>query len=368
MTKKRDEFREPIKRKLADRVAWKCSFLDCDKITIGPGHKTNEQVVKLGNAAHITAASDKGPRFDSSLTPDQRKAIDNGIWMCCDHATLIDKDFTIYSAATLRQWKKIKEENTYKLLKNLTNKELSIPNTLVSIGQSLIFEGVWKSVEQDIWKFEIDSFVIGDSNDLIELSTKNYDNINDFVIIESQGDGRVLSGKINWEKNYDKYQISLKVSEKSKRINPDSLCDIGFDPTVREVVIEDGDFKVVKGIECAKQQIAICLSLGIGDLLNVPQVYSYFSEYFWKFQNNQAYLNRLLKLEITRLVSIPIMDFHTKEALPPLNFINRIIDAQILDMKMDNQLIPIRLKLEWGNGKIWEDDLKILIRPEMKKN
>jgi hypothetical protein len=36
----------------------------------------------VGEAAHISAAAPGGKRYDSSLTPEERRAPSNGIWLC----------------------------------------------------------------------------------------------------------------------------------------------------------------------------------------------------------------------------------------------------------------------------------------------
>jgi hypothetical protein len=46
----------------------------------------------LGVAAHITAASPDGPRYDQNLSSEQRKSPDNGIWLCQNCAKLVDND------------------------------------------------------------------------------------------------------------------------------------------------------------------------------------------------------------------------------------------------------------------------------------
>jgi hypothetical protein len=56
-------------------------------------------------AAHITAASRGGRRFDAALTPQQRSAIENGIWLCQNCATLIDRDEATYPIEVRRVWK-----------------------------------------------------------------------------------------------------------------------------------------------------------------------------------------------------------------------------------------------------------------------
>ncbi len=138
----RDNFTSQVKRKLADRVAWKCSFPGCGIITVGPGHENSESTLNLGEAAHIHAASKNGPRYNPEMSVNERKSIDNGIWMCRAHAKIIDGDYTIYSASTIKQWKTLAEKRTYQQLKELTKESTDIPLTLISIGSSIIFEGL----------------------------------------------------------------------------------------------------------------------------------------------------------------------------------------------------------------------------------
>ena len=73
--------------------------------TTGP-HPDPFNSVNIGVAAHITAASKRGPRFDRRLTPEQRRHPDNGIWLCQKCAKLIDSNVPQYSVEKLRSWKK----------------------------------------------------------------------------------------------------------------------------------------------------------------------------------------------------------------------------------------------------------------------
>lgn len=69
-------------------------------------------VANTGTAAHISAAAaGKGSRrFDKNMTEEQRTSIDNGIWCCRDHGTLIDADEITYSSSMLRSWRAIAEK------------------------------------------------------------------------------------------------------------------------------------------------------------------------------------------------------------------------------------------------------------------
>ncbi len=355
----RDEFSNKTKETMAKRVAWRCSFPGCGRLTIGPGHKDSADVVNLGEAAHINAASPKGPRFDEAMASEQRKSIDNGIWMCRHHARIIDSDYFNYSSATLKQWKRLAEEETYRLLKELERDEIKKPTTLIAIGQEIVFEGIWKAVNNGNWIFEVEQFILGNENKLIDFNNSQNKNLDRYIVIETQGDGRVIKGELNWEFVDGKYQISLKVEEKSPRTTPYGMKDLSH-----QFEIENGDLKLVEGEECAKQTIVLTLSTDLGDMWYSPTFGSFFSAYYWAFKDNKELLLRLLKLEITRLISIPHQDSFDKEKRPPLDFINRVIDIRIVNIEIENYQIPIQLRLEWGDGKLWEDVIGIYIKPK----
>jgi len=62
-------------------------------------------VIDVGVAAHITAASPGGPRFDPNLSDKERASATNGIWLCQNCAKLVDSDVARFSALVLRGWK-----------------------------------------------------------------------------------------------------------------------------------------------------------------------------------------------------------------------------------------------------------------------
>lgn len=104
----RDDFTEKTRRELRERVGGKCSRPDCRRETTGP-LLGSEGSIRLGRAAHITAAARGGPRFDATLTRNQRRNISNGIWLCCDHADEVDTNRHRFPAELLREWKALAE-------------------------------------------------------------------------------------------------------------------------------------------------------------------------------------------------------------------------------------------------------------------
>jgi hypothetical protein len=90
----RDEFPENVKKAVAARAGWHCSFRGCPKSTIGPSVESPEAVMMVGKACHISgAAPGKGSRrYDPLMQPEERRNITNAIWLCAYHADVIDRD------------------------------------------------------------------------------------------------------------------------------------------------------------------------------------------------------------------------------------------------------------------------------------
>lgn len=105
----RDNFNAKTKDILAKRVGFICSNPNCRKHTIGP-NSNPEKATLIGEAAHITAASLNGPRYDATLDELQRQSILNGIWLCSNCADLIDKDEQLYPVELLKSWRDTAEK------------------------------------------------------------------------------------------------------------------------------------------------------------------------------------------------------------------------------------------------------------------
>lgn len=67
--------------------------------------------MNVGIASHITAAApgQGARRYDSSLTPEQRAGIDNGIWLCRGCDGIVDRDAARFPAETP---KRIRRDHT----------------------------------------------------------------------------------------------------------------------------------------------------------------------------------------------------------------------------------------------------------------
>ncbi len=108
----RDDFSQKVKDILCERVGGKCSNPDCRHETKGP-HSDSKKRVSIGQAAHITAASKGGPRYNPNMTSEQRRDIENGIWLCDSCAKMIDSDENQYPVELLKMWKSMAEYEQY---------------------------------------------------------------------------------------------------------------------------------------------------------------------------------------------------------------------------------------------------------------
>lgn len=105
----RDDFTERVRIILGSRVGFRCSKPECRVTTTGPAEDENSRN-NIGVAAHITAAAAGGPRYDSELTFGERSSVNNGIWLCANCSTAIDRDALQFSVKILRVWKSLAEK------------------------------------------------------------------------------------------------------------------------------------------------------------------------------------------------------------------------------------------------------------------
>lgn len=115
--KRRDDFSKKTIDTLAQRVTYCCSNPECRKATIGP-NVNKKKSTSIGVAAHIRAAAPGGPRYDSSMTPEERCDISNGIWLCQSCSKVIDADPERYSVETLSAWKKLAEQTAQRAIES----------------------------------------------------------------------------------------------------------------------------------------------------------------------------------------------------------------------------------------------------------
>lgn len=129
-----DDFSIPIKTELARRAGYKCSFLGCGAATIGPSEESESASTNSGMACHISAASSgiNSRRFDPDMSPETRRSLSNGIWMCYTHGKIIDTDETRFTSPMLTNWRQIAE----RVAQIMVEKNVTYPEALNSLNFS----------------------------------------------------------------------------------------------------------------------------------------------------------------------------------------------------------------------------------------
>jgi hypothetical protein len=191
----RDDFAEATKQLLAKRVGYRCSNPACRVSTSGPSDDPLK-VVNLGVAAHITAASVGGPRFDASLNPEQRRDPCNGIWLCQNCAKLIDSDPHRFSGHLLRSWKYAAEMAAkIELGKNMDSSLVSTFQEALSLMPELLMD-MSRALKDEKTKFMREFFVLPNRRVMLGGSSKprliyfedDYENLrNKLDILEGSG-------------------------------------------------------------------------------------------------------------------------------------------------------------------------------------
>lgn len=127
--RRRDDFDRSTIAAVAKRSAFQCAI--CSAFTVGASAEAPNAVINVGVAAHIAAASPRGSRYDSSMTPKQRSSIENAIWLCQTHAKLIDDDCVEWTSERLHCIKRDHERSVRRLIgipRKVASSQLAAPS------------------------------------------------------------------------------------------------------------------------------------------------------------------------------------------------------------------------------------------------
>ena len=215
----RDDFSPQTKRASALRACYLCSFPDCKQLTVGPSDESPSAVTTIGVAAHIRAAAPGGRRYDPAMSPDERSDIANAIWLCANHATLIDRDSTTYTTECLRAMKVNHEAWCKEELRNGSGR-LIPADDLLAVGPDVVCVGELIGVVDSGWTLGLKHFVVGELGTLIAL-IEGFERSapeNRYVLVNSIGDGRVLTGAPALAKSKSGYVLRCPVARSFPRV------------------------------------------------------------------------------------------------------------------------------------------------------
>lgn len=110
-------FPSKVAEKLAFNSAYICNHPKCNTLTVGPTASDKHLAKKIGEAAHIEGEGLKSARHNK-MNQAMVQDISNGIWLCANCHTMIDKNDGIdYPTQELLKWKTEHEALIADLLK-----------------------------------------------------------------------------------------------------------------------------------------------------------------------------------------------------------------------------------------------------------
>lgn len=167
----RDDFNSKTKSLLSRRVGFRCSNPQCCQLTDGPA-KGAVEALSIGEAAHICAAAPRGPRYDDSMTPEQRSSYDNGIWLCRSCAAMIDRDEEYYDVELLNQWKIAAEKRAEtELHKGISKAELDQTEDILTEDEKIVLYYLLSKEQIAVSKNSFSQWCVEE-----EIYEVNYDN------------------------------------------------------------------------------------------------------------------------------------------------------------------------------------------------
>ncbi len=318
----------------------------------------------IGKAAHIHAAA-SGPgarRYLATMSSEARIHITNGIWLCANHADLIDRDEVTYTADVLRSMKAEHEAKCADKQRNPKTGDDALPD-LIAIGPDIVFVGDFLGVETDVWSFHLRSFVDGDVHGLVAFIDR-YEQIpgtDRYVLVNSLGDGRELKGKPSIAKeNAGGYTIRCPVSPSAERVTAEELPKNWALSDGHDLVARDGNWATVSGLDALPQQVKTCLSHQRGESPFYRGFGTRFAEYY-RLLAGSPWLDRYLKLELIRQAAIPYTDSTNNRKYTPLLCVERVFGVEILADAPTKKWLPIRVDLSVKGLGRWQHDLSVCI-------
>jgi hypothetical protein len=358
----RDDFSAKVKRAVAARAGWHCSFAGCAKLTVGPSDEAPDASTKIGEATHICAAASGpgGRRYDPSMTPEERAGINNAMWLCSDHAKLIDRDEVTYTAEGLRAMKREHEEACARAVRTGSSAELV--TGLLAIGPGIVCTGTLTHIDASSWTLRLSHFLIGDLHKVISFISSFAGETTDhrYILSNELGDGRVLIAAPNLTKQADGYSLLCPVAPGFPRIDVQKIgSSLALNPDTNDLYLnEKGSIARVSGLDYFPQQVREVLSMQRGESPFSPTFGMRFFEYFEAYRGS-PWLDLLFKLDVVRQASIPFKDRVLDRQYTPLQCVTRVRDVELLADTPAKNRLPVRVDFEVQGIGPWQREISI---------
>lgn len=357
---KRDNFTDKVKRSVAARAGWVCSFRGCGLSTVGPSEESTEAVTIIGEAAHICAAAPGGRRYDEAMTASERADISNAIWLCSNHAKLIDRDEATFTPSRLHDMKREHEESRARVLR--LGERAGDSTQLVALGDEIVCTADVRKIETSRWTLRLGHFLIGDVQTIGSFIAK-FDSLRlgqKYILCGEFGEGRTLDLAPSLEKDSEGYLLVCSLLPSASRIDVQNIgSGLATHPETNDLYLDaKGNIARASGLEYFPQRLRETLSMQRGENVYAPYFGMRFFEYFDAYKGSPL-IDRLFQLDVIRQASIPHNDVILGEQYTPLRCVTRVNSVELLADEPSNHRLPIRVDLQVQGLGRWQGELLI---------
>ena len=257
------------------------------------------------------------------MTAEERSSIENAIWLCADHATLIDRDEATFSADELHAMKREHETACARAVRSGSSAD--IVTGLLAVGPNVICAGDLLAIDADSWTLHLRRFLLGDMHKIVSFidSFAKEAPENRYVLSNELGDGRVFIAAPRLIKQADGYSLLCPVAPGASRVDAQQLgISLAMHPEAHDLYVDErGDIARVSGLDYLPQRVSEVLSMQRGESPFYPTFGMRFFEYFEAYRGS-PWFDLLLKLDVVRQASIPFKDRITGQMATPLQCVN----------------------------------------------
>jgi len=296
------------------------------------------------------------------MTPAERSHINNAIWLCANHARLIDRDSVTFTIEYLHEIKR-DHESSCKIGSGSTQIGSTAIHDLIAIGPNVVCTGEVFEVSGTEWSVSLENFVDGDFDTLIAYLGKFGDlpHGDRYVLLNELGDGRSLTGAPVATKNGSGYVVRCPIAQSAPRIAAQELgSQCAMHPETNDMYVENGQIARVAGVASLPQNVQSLLSLQRGESVFARDYGVRFAEYLETYSDS-PWLGHLLKLDVIRQASIPYHNKDLKTTRTPLQCVDRVVSVTVLAEQPVNERLPVRCVFEVHGIGLWQSDVSVFV-------
>lgn len=346
MTNERDNFPVSVRRALAARAGHRCSL--CKAPTSGPSDEAPDAVTNVGVAAHISAAAPgRGARrYDPSFTREERRCIDNGIWLCGTCSIMIDRDEVVFSTEALRT---IRRDHTeFARLGCSVDTDVG----LIALGPDIVAAGRIVRVRDDSIAVRLSFFLVGSAQDLLSF-VHRFEKLNEwtrYALLSEAGLGGLLTGVPTIERDGTEWLVTLRLGVPAPRLPANDLSGM---------CNQTGS--LISGEACWIQYFESALALPPRTWFANMKGGSHITALYEALKDS-VWFEHLVACELIRMASVlgpPRMGATSK--YPPLVCVRQVHKVGIPDTTLRDRRLRIEVELDLeGHGR-WIGELNLYV-------